>query len=174
MKKAQITPITAKKADNQDAQSNGQKATPKPRTTNSLTTSTRPLTRKQQAFIKHLIDNPKASATQAVLATYGKPDKPPTYITARNIASENLTKPNIINVLERNTELFESTVVNTVKDWGNSDNTRRRELALQASYWGHDKIHGKATQKIEQRTTGVKLVIDLTSALKEEQTYPQV
>ena len=55
----------------------------------------RPLTRKQQAFVKHLVDNPKASATQAVKATYGKPFKPVTELSARYIASDNLTKPNI-------------------------------------------------------------------------------
>jgi hypothetical protein len=39
----------------------------------------RPLTPKQKAFVQELLDNPKQSATQAVLKTYGKPDKPPTY-----------------------------------------------------------------------------------------------
>lgn len=122
----------------------------------------RPLTRKQALFVKHLIDNPKASGTAAALEAYGKPDKPITYGTARMIASENLTKPSIVSQLERNSSIFESVVVQTAKDWGNSEKPRERELALQASYWGHDKVHGKATQRIEQHTTGVTLNIDLT------------
>lgn len=118
----------------------------------------RALTSKQKAFIKYLVDNPKASATEAVRASYNVT----TDNSASQIATENLRKPQIVTILEQYGNLFESTVVQTVKDWGNSDNTRQRELALQASYWGHDKVHGKATQRVEQRTTGVTLSIDLT------------
>lgn len=124
-------------------------------------TSQRPLTSKQKAFVKHLLDNPKASATQAVKQAYNTSSDN----SASQIATENLRKPQIINQLERNSQVFESVIVNTAKQWGDSDKPRERELALQASYWGHDKVHGKATQRVEQQVTGVQISIDLSSSL---------
>ena len=123
---------------------------------------TRPLTSKQKAFIKHLIDNPKATKTQAYIASYNHNG---TIKTAHEQASITASKPQVKQALEQNSHLFESTVVQTVKDWGNSDNTRQRELALQASYWGHDKVHGKATNRVESVQSGIQISIDLTSML---------
>lgn len=121
-------------------------------------TKPRPLTIKQKLFVKGILDNPKRSATAIVKEVYNVTSQH----SAEVIASENLSKPEIVNQLERNSSIFESVVVNTAKDWGNSDKPRERELALQASYWGHDKVHGKATQRVEQTTTGITLNIDLT------------
>lgn len=120
------------------------------------------LTRKQQAFVNELIDNPKQSATKAVLKVYGKPDKELTNGTARVIAHENLTKPNIVMALGEVNDLLESTLVNTIKDWGRSDRTREREIAQNAVMYAHDKVHGRAKQSIETISTGVTLHIDLT------------
>jgi len=122
----------------------------------------RPLTPKQKAFVQELIDKPKQSATQAVLKTYGKPNKPPTYLSARNIASENLTKPNIITKLAQYNDIVESTLLQTVQDWGQHDKPRQREIAQNAAMYIHDKIHGKATQKVETRSEQVTISIDLT------------
>ena len=130
-------------------------------------TTTKPLTKKQQAFVNYLIDNPKSSATQAVLATYGKEGKPVTYMSAGQIAHENLRKPEIVSAMSSYNELAESTIKRVMTDWGEDVTPRKRELALQAAYYTHDKIHGKATQRVEQTTTGVTLSIDLTSSLPE-------
>lgn len=121
----------------------------------------RPLTNKQKLFVKYLLDNPKASATAAAKASYNVT----TQRSAETMAYENMSKPVILSQLSRNSDVFESVVTNTAKQWGNSDNTRQRELALQASYWGHDKVHGKATQRVESTTTGVTLSIDLTGVM---------
>ena|SRR3990167_2733613 len=115
------------------------------------------MTIKQKRFIKAYQDS--GNATQAVIDSGYKVKS---RAVAQAVGSENLLKPIIQNSLAKNIELFESTIVNTVKEWGNSENTRKRELSLQASYYGHDKINGKATQRIEQQTTSVSVVIDLS------------
>lgn len=124
----------------------------------------RPLTPKQKAFVQELIDNPKQSATQAVLKTYGKPNKPPTYLSARNIASENLTKPNIITKLAQYNDIVESTLLQTVQDWGQHDKPRQREIAQNAAMYIHDKVHGKATQKVETKSEQVSININMTAS----------
>ena len=122
----------------------------------------RPLTPKQKAFVQELLDNPKQSATQAVLKTYGKPGKPVTYLSARNIASENLTKPNIMTKLAQYNDMVESAILQTISDWKDHDKPRQREIAMNQAQFVHDKIHGKATQKVETRSEQVTISIDLT------------
>jgi phage terminase small subunit len=125
-------------------------------------TKDRPLTPKQRAFVQELIDNPKQSATQAVLKTYGKPDKPISYQTARSVASQNLTKPNIKTKLAQYNDIVESTLLQTIQDWGQHDKPRQREIAQNAAMYIHDKVHGKATQRVETRSEQVTISIDLT------------
>lgn len=127
--------------------------------TNEAPQKPRELTRKQKAFVKHLIDNPKESATKAVLATYDNP----TYQTARSLATENLAKPAIISELAKYNNLVENTLLTTIQDWGREDSPRKREIAQDAAKYIHDKVHGKATQKVEQTSTQVSISIDLTS-----------
>ena len=96
----------------------------------------RPLTRKQQAFVRYLIENPKASATQAVINTYDKT----TYATAGQIASENLRKPQVVSELAKYNNLVENTLLNTVNDWGNSNKVAERALATDTAKYIHDKL----------------------------------
>ena len=120
------------------------------------------LTRKQAAFVKELVDNPKKSATRAALAVYGKEGKELSYATAGNIAHDNLKKPQIIMALDEYSALFESAIVGVVRDWKDSDNTRKREIATQNAQWGHDKVFGRSTVKLEQQTKIVRIAINLT------------
>ena len=122
----------------------------------------RPLTPKQKAFVQELIQNPKQSATQAVLKTYGKPDKPISYNTARSVASENLTKPAIQSKLIQYSDMVEQAIMQTIQDWKDHDKPRQREIAMNQAQFVHDKIHGKATQKVETRSEQVTISIDLT------------
>lgn len=124
----------------------------------------RKLTGKQRAFIKHLLDNPKATASQAYMAAYDTHGKPETIHVE---ASRTLSKPQVQAALDNNVELFESVITGTAKDWGDSDNTRQRELALQASYYGHDKVKGKAKQVTESVSTSVNLNLDLTDVIRD-------
>jgi phage terminase small subunit len=123
------------------------------------------LTPKQQAFVKHIVNNPKDSATEAAAQTYNVSDRN----TAKSIATENLAKPAIKTELMKYNDTIENMLFNTIRDYQDSSKVQERALAVDTGKWIHDKIHGKATQRVEQHTTGVILTIDLTNALKEEQ-----
>lgn len=135
----------------------------------SVNKKLRPLTYKQKAFIKHIIDHPKESATKAVLNTYGKEGKPPTYMTARQVASENMTKPSIVSALAAHNQLIENTIINTINEYKDSEKIQERTLAVDSAFKVHDKIHGKAKQQIDVTTTGVTLNLDLSSALPTDE-----
>jgi len=125
----------------------------------------RPLTRKQQAFVRELVNNPKMSATKIAEKTYNTLS----YSAARAIASENLTKPNIRTELAKYSDRVEQVLFNTIDQWGEHDKPRQREIAIDTAKFVHDKIHGRATQRIEQSTQGVTLNIDLTSTLNPDE-----
>lgn len=120
------------------------------------------LTRKQEAFVRELVENPKQSATAAALKTYGKPDKPLNYQTANAIAVENLQKPAIQTELAKYTKQIEDTLYRAVVDWGDSDTPRKREIALDSAKFIHDKVHGKATQRVETKSEQVSININMT------------
>jgi hypothetical protein len=66
------------------------------------------------------------------------------------------------SLLHDSKTLVESTLINTVKDWGDHDKPRQREIAQNAAMYIHDKVEGKATQRIEQRSEVLSFNIDLT------------
>lgn len=129
------------------------------------TTTNKPLTKKQQAFVQHLVNNPKDSATDAVKAVYNVSNINSS--TARTIASENLAKPNIVSALAQYNNLVENTLINTVNDYKDSDKLGERALAIDTAKYIHDKVNGKATQRIEQQSTSVNFSIDLSQAMQE-------
>lgn len=140
------------------------------------TTPLRPLTRKQQVFADFLIKNPKASATQAAKQAYGKVDKPVTELSARNIASENLTKPNILLELAKHSGTAEMTVIEVMgysKKYGKDEHFSKEQGAAYANVALHaansllDRLHGKATTTIESTTKVVTLNIDLTGSVTD-------
>lgn len=114
------------------------------------------LTRKQKAFADHLISHPKESATKAALATYGTKG-PISPETAKNIASENLTKPNVLIYLEKADSLAQLRITELVS-------SAKEDIALRASQDVLDRIHGKAVTRAEIKATVVSIGIDLTSA----------
>lgn len=116
------------------------------------------LTRKQAAFVKEMIDNPKQSAAEAASKVYNVSNRN----SASSVGLENLQKPAIIMALDEHAHLFESVIVGTVRDWGAAEGTRKREIALDAAKFGHDKIFGKSTVKIQQSTSIVQIAINLT------------
>jgi len=120
------------------------------------------LTRKQKAFVQYIVNNPKESATQAALATYGTTDKPTTYHTAGDIAHTNLKKPEIQMELLKHSNMIEDSIITTINRYKDSDKLGEVQEAMTNARWAHDKIHGKATQKIEQQSTSVNISIDLT------------
>lgn len=128
----------------------------------------KPLTYKQKAFVNELIDNPKQPASHAAIKAYSEPGKPLSRASAAVIAYENLKKPQIVSKLAEYNDLIESTLLNTVRDWGSDDAPRKREIALDATKFMHDKIHGRATQKIETQATILNIGIDMTQPAPTE------
>lgn len=116
------------------------------------------LTRKQSSFVKQLLENPKQSATQAILKSDYNVS---TYNSAGLMASENLRKPQILAHLIANSERAESKIVKLL----DSD---KEEIVLSASKDILDRVHGKATQKIEQQNTSLNINIDLSGVFNEE------
>ncbi len=129
------------------------------------TKTLKPLTSKQAAFVKHLVNNPKDSATEAAAQTYRTSNR----MVAKSIATENLSKPAIQTELAKYNDLVENSLINTINDWQSSDKVGERALAMEQARFVHDKIHGKATQRAELHATGITLNIDLTSALMDEE-----
>jgi hypothetical protein len=122
----------------------------------------RPLTRKQKAFIKELLDNPKQSATKALMKTYGKPGKPIGYNLARSMASENLAKPSIQEQLENYGDEAVSTIYQIMKkDY--SDSRSPADTRLKAAQDIADRANGKATQRVQVTSVGLQLTVDLSS-----------
>jgi phage terminase small subunit len=116
------------------------------------------LTRKQKAFADHLINNPKSSATEAAAQAYDIKGK---RHTAEVIASDNLRKPEIVSYLSRHSDNIESVLINTVNDYKDSHEVKERGLAINTAMYIHDKIHGKATQRIDSHSTVVEIKLDL-------------
>lgn len=117
------------------------------------------LTPKRKAFVQRRLDAPTESlASSAIAAGYNTDNR----ISASNIGSDLMRKPEIIMALGEHSDLFESVIVGTARDWKDAKKPRQREIALTAAMYGHDKIHGKATTRIEQQTNIVKVVINLT------------
>lgn len=128
----------------------------------------RPLTRKQRAFVDHLIENPKSSGTQAARAAYGTPEQEISVGTAQQIAFDNLRKPNVMVELEKHSNNAELTLIEVM---GYSRELGKTGTAAGASYASNarqtaqdilDRLHGRATSRTEVRSEAVTLNIDLT------------
>lgn len=128
----------------------------------------RKLTRKQQAFVQYLVDNPKASGSEAVHNSYGKEGEVLDDNTARAIASENLTKPNIIAELAKyshSAEVVLVEVMQTANKHSKSGTTAGASYASVAEKTANsilDRLHGKAVQRSVNANVAVTLNVDLT------------
>jgi len=119
------------------------------------------LTRKQAAFVKELVENPKQSATQAVIKTYNVNNAK----TASVIAAENLAKPSIISHLDNAKDLVEDVIQSNITQYRNSDDIRFLQLSNDNAKWVHDKIFGKATQRTESTSVNVNIEAMLNELL---------
>lgn len=127
----------------------------------------RKLTRKQKAFVEHIINHPKESLTDAAMAAYDVKGKG----GAAVIAHENMQKPLVKLELERHSQLAEETLLDVMtysRRYGKSKSGSKEQgasyaaIAVNASKDILDRVHGKATQRVEQTSSVVNLNIDLT------------
>jgi phage terminase small subunit len=138
--------------------------TSKPKSSDSLPGTLKPLTRKQQIFVQHLIDHPKASAKSAAQAAYNVT----TEKSAEVIASENLRKPEIVAYLENHAQDAKSTLLEVMRYSKEHGKTFSKEgaayaaVAVNASKDVLDRVYGKAKQQVEINSTAVTLSIDLS------------
>lgn len=83
--------------------------------------------------------------------------------SAQVLSSALLAKPEAQIYLQQHVDKATSTVVELL-------DSQKDDIRLRSAQDILDRNHGKATQKIEQQTTGVTLSIDLTSALQTDQS----
>lgn len=121
------------------------------------------MTRKQKAFAKTLVENPKMSGTEAAMKAYEA-----TRGTAAVIAHNNLKNPLVAAYLEEHSEIAQDAMMEIL------DNSRKfaksgdkvgadyANVAVNVAKDIMDRVHGKATQKVEHQATSININIDLT------------
>lgn len=125
------------------------------------------LTGKQKEFIRLMIENPATPLYEVARQAGYNGD----YDTLRSIASENLTKPNILHELE----LYDNTAQEVLTEvMMYSKELGKRGTQAGASYASTarqtaegilDRLHGKAKQVTETTKRSVTLSIDLTGVV---------
>lgn len=124
----------------------------------------RPLTRKQAAFVRYLVEHPKHSATAAARATYNVT----TDNSASLVASENIRKPQVVAELSKYSGTAELTLIQVMDKstkMMHGETSRAVDWAVNARQTADsilDRLHGKAKQTVESSSTVVTLTIDLT------------
>lgn len=132
------------------------------------------LTRKQKAFADKILDNPLITGKQAAKEVFGT-GKEISDGTAEVIASEYLRKPQIMAYLDTYSTKAEHVVVEAMKakknQYGFNPDTKGMELIasepdhairLRAADSLMDRLHGKATQRVETTSKTISIAIDLT------------
>lgn len=118
------------------------------------------LTPKQKKFVNAIVE--WKTGTQAALEAYDTDE----YFTAASIAYENLKKPQITSALD-DLAGKAKTILDRVLDWEKiNDKEVSPSYVIDVAKYVHDKVNGKATQKIEQETTNWN--IDLSKLSDEE------
>jgi len=121
--------------------------------------------RKEKAFVQEIINNPKISNAQAIInAGYDVTKR----TTAAVMGTQLLKKPEIVSALQDYVELTESAITQTVKDWKDSEKPRQREIAMQNAQYIHDKVFGKASQKIETHNVSLIFGMDLSGVVTQQ------
>lgn len=129
------------------------------------------LTRKQKLYADYLLNNPKASHTEAVKHAY----RDTTQSTRGVIASENIKKPNIQMYLENHGYNAVADIIQIAKyskEYGNRgdrDGASYASVALAANRDIADRAFGKATQRTEVISKSVSVNIDLTGTVSDVQ-----
>lgn len=125
------------------------------------------LTGKQKAFADELINNPKQSATKAVLKTYNVNNRR----TASVVASENLTKPNVLKYLDAHSTEAENVLIEVM---GNARRYKTKpafqRLAKDTADSILDRVHGKATTKVESTSINANLNLEASAELNDRFT----
>lgn len=124
------------------------------------------LTRKENAFVQHVVENPKDSFTEAAFQAYNAKSR----TVAANIAAHLREKPHIVAELEKYSSTAEHNLIklaNVATDYameGGKEGAAYAGVAERVNNSILDRLHGKAIQKSEQTTVAVQLNVDLSGA----------
>lgn len=124
------------------------------------------LTRKENMFIKHIVNNPKDSATEAAMQSYKTDNR----LNAANIAVQLQKKPKIMAELAKYSTDAEGNLVKLAKattDFaleGGKEGAAYAGVAERVNNSILDRLHGKATQRVEANSIAVTLNVDLSAA----------
>lgn len=118
-----------------------------------------------KANSKKILDIIASGTAQNATQAYRQVHTGASDITARTNSHKLLQKPESQIYLQQHSDMARNKVVELL-------NAKKEEVQLASAKDILDRVHGKAVQQIEQRTTGVTLTIDLTSSLQEEEQKP--
>lgn len=116
------------------------------------------MTGKQRAMIAERLKDPRAPNSEIIKRAGYRVNGTQ---SASQIYLENLNKPEIRTQLSNVSEEVEEVLISTIREFKDSGKQWERTLANENSKWIHDKVHGKATQKIQQESTSVNIEITL-------------
>lgn len=138
--------------------------------TSPQTTHPSGLSRKQKAFADFLIENPKASQTEAALHAYDVSTRE----SASVAATRAMKSPMVRAYLESHSEIAQETVIDVMDvsrkfaKGGTKEGASYAAVAIQAAKDIMDRVHGKPTQRTEVISKNVSVNIDLTGGRYEE------
>lgn len=112
----------------------------------------RKLTRRMKALADLAIDRPELSNTEIYKRTYGVKSRE----VAKTLASRAFANANVLAYMEAADRGAQEKIVSLSRQ--GKDN----RLAFDASRDILDRLHGKATQRIDKQSTGVTVNIDLS------------
>lgn len=121
------------------------------------------LTRKQNNFVKFMVENPKSPATDAAESAY----LPKSRDVAKAMAHNLLQVPKIQLELAKYSGAAESTILDVMhysQDYGREggkEGAAYAGVALAAAKDILDRVHGKATQRTESLNLAVELNVNL-------------
>ncbi len=122
------------------------------------------MTGKQKAFADQVLANPTKPKKKIIMDVYDVTIER----AAEVMASENLRKPAIMAYLDKHAVVAEETLYDIMQDSRSKSKTFSKEgaayagVAVTAAKDILDRIHGKATQRIESRSESVIIGIDLS------------
>lgn len=110
-----------------------------------------------------MLKNPKLSPTKAALEVYDVKSKH----TAEVIASENMSKPEILKYLNEYDSEAQQTVISVMKRASKKQSSAFQRLAYDSANSVLDRIHGKATVRAETTNTNLNLNVEASTEVAE-------
>lgn len=123
------------------------------------------LKRNSKKVLDIIAGQTERNATKAYLSVHPNAS----LTTAQSNSAQLLAKPEAQLYLKEHTMEASETLIDVMRNARTqTDNASFQRLAKDTADSIIDRVDGKATQKIEQTTTGITLNIDLTSSLIQE------